>query len=360
MEGGGSTYTWPRTLVVPPRPPKLVYLDLNHWIALAKAHSGHPDGDQSGEILAACGAAVDRGRAIFPISDSIYMEVSKIGQHRQRHDLREVIERVSGFMVVTCRSLVSTHEIEALLDKLVGPNPQPINSLNYIDWGVARAFGMVGGFRIIRRDTGEDATDESRSQYSAGPEAFERHLFEAERELNRKTLDGPTPEEEPELRGSGWQPYGAFEVMKLRAVQESEQAARFDADPRWRRGRIRDVVAAREVLIEINDALSQSLSQRGTSLETVFPKPEDTRVALDSMPSFDVAVTLKTECHRDPGHQWTTNDIHDIDALGSTLPYCDIVVTDKAMASHAARTGLAERLSTIVLSRLVDLVPHLV
>ncbi len=78
------------------------------------------------------------------------------------------------------------------------------------------------------------------------------------------------------------------------------------------------------------------------------------------MPSFDVAVTLKTEYHRDRLHHWTTNDIHDIDALGSTLPYCDIVVTDKAVASHALRTGLAERLGTVVLSQLNDLAPHLI
>lgn len=75
-------YVWPQTLVVPPRPPKLVYLDLNHWIALAKAQIGHRDGEKYKEVLSACLDAVERGRAVFPISDSIYSEVSKIHQHR--------------------------------------------------------------------------------------------------------------------------------------------------------------------------------------------------------------------------------------------------------------------------------------
>jgi hypothetical protein len=57
-------------------------------------------------------------------------------------------------------------------------------------------------------------------------------------------------------------------------------------------------------------------------------------------------------------HRWTPNDIHDVDAMGSTLPYCDIVVTDKAVASHAKRTKLTERLDTIVLWRLSDLLQH--
>ncbi|MFN6122072.1 MAG: hypothetical protein ACK5CE_20890 [Actinomycetes bacterium] len=80
-----------------------------------------------------------------------------------------------------------------------------------------------------------------------------------------------------------------------------------------------------------------------------------TRAVFDAMPSFDVAVSLKASYHSDGNHRWTTNDIHDLDALGSTVPYCDIVVTDKAVASHLRRTGVAERLGTIVLSSLSDL-----
>ena len=73
------------------------------------------------------------------------------------------------------------------------------------------------------------------------------------------------------------------------------------------------------------------------------------------MPSFDVAVTLKVAYHEDLNHRWTPNDIHDIDALGSSVPYCDVVVTDKAVASQLRRTGLDERLETLVLTSLDEL-----
>ena len=351
-------YVWPRTLIRPPRPPKLVYLDLNQWIALAKASAGHRDGARYQEALDLCIAAVDDGRAVFPISDSIYFEVSKIGPYRQRRDLREVIERVCGYRVVTSRSVISAHEIEALLDDLVGPNPHQINSMEYLDWGVARAFGMVGGFRV-RDASGEDVTREVRLRHRDGPEAFDRALAQAELELNRKTLEGPTPEEEPELRADGWDPTAARQISERRANQEVEQVARFNDDPSWRRGRIRDVVAAREVVVEINETLHRGLSERGSALDSVFSEVGQTRRTFDSMPSFDVAVTLKTSYHRDPNHRWTTNDVHDIDAMGSTLPYCDIVVTDKAMASHIHRTGLSERLQTVALARLSELDRHL-
>ena len=115
------------------------------------------------------------------------------------------------------------------------------------------------------------------------------------------------------------------------------------------------MVAAREVVIEVGEHLQKGLRERGVELEEAFPNPEETARVWDSMPSFDVAVTLKTEYHRNPNHVWSPNDIIDIDALGSTLPYCDIVLTDKAVASHAVRTGLGERLGTTILTRLSSL-----
>jgi hypothetical protein len=350
-------YVWPATLQVPLRPPKLIYLDLNHWISLAKALSGHREGDRHGEVLTACLNASARGVAVFPISDTIYAEISKIRQHRQRRDLREVMERLSRYEVVTSRSVVSTHEVEAMLDSIIGPSSNPINVMSYLDWGVARAFGKVGGFKIKTKD-GQDVTAETRSRWEDGSAAFDAIFTGAELELQRRVLEGPHPGEEPELRALGWDPSGPIEVTKQRARQEIEQVSRFNEYPAWRQGRLRDVVGAREVLIEVNETLHRGLSQRGVTLESVFPSPEMTRRAFDTMPSFDVAVTIKTSYHQDPRHRWKPNDIHDIDALGSTMPYCDVVVTDKAVASHANRTGLADRLRTVVLSRLSDLVPH--
>jgi len=61
------------------------------------------------------------------------------------------------------------------------------------------------------------------------------------------------------------------EVSERRAAQEIEQVARFDRDPAWRRGRIRDVVAARELLIEINDSMFRGIAERGATTRTSVP-----------------------------------------------------------------------------------------
>ena len=350
-------YNWPPTLVISERPPKLVYLDLNHWVALAKALSGHRDGAPFREALAACVDAVDRRAAVFPLADAIYYEVSRIASLRQRRDLAEAMRRVSGYAVVTSRSVIADHEVEALLDRVVGPRPEPVVPVAYLDWGVARAFGKVGGFRIVDEETGQDMTERVRSIHPLGPEGFDAVLADAELQLNRQVIEGPTTrEDEADLRRRGYNPYAAHEVALRRLRQELDQVARLEAEPEWRRGRTRDLIAAREVIIELQAKIERALIARGTDGRMLFLAYEAARAAFDAMPSYDVAVTMKVEYHRDPSHVWRVNDIHDIDALGSTLPYCDIVVTDKAAASHARRTGLADRLGTTVLSRLDDLI----
>ena len=99
---------WPYSLILPERPPKLIYLDLNHWIELSKANSGHLDGRKHLDILNACFNAVATGKALFPLSEFTYSEISKIKSYRQRRNLREVIEQVSRFTVVA--SLVLDYE----------------------------------------------------------------------------------------------------------------------------------------------------------------------------------------------------------------------------------------------------------
>lgn len=104
--------------------------------------------------------------------------------------------------------------------------------------------------------------------------------------------------------------------------------------------------------------LYEGLADRTASLDDALDENDikKTRRFFNSMPSFDVSVSMKTAYHRNPAHGWKPNHIHDIDALASTVPYCDIVVTDKEAASHLIQTGVAGRFQTTVLSRVEDLI----
>ena len=362
MNQTDGNYIWPRTLLMPVRPPKLVYLDLNHWIALAKALAGHHDGKKDTVLLDFCLRTVEEKIAIFPISLSIYVEILKIRDYQRRCDLRKAIELISRYMVVTSRSIVATHEIETLLDQIVGPKSKPINTMDYLDWGVFRAMGMDGSMRVQSAD-GRDVTAEVRQSFTHGPQVFDQIVSQAALEFNRQIIDGPSPEEDSEFREQGYNPERILEPYEQEAANELKQARILDDEEKWRRGRLRDVISTREVSIQINSIFKRGCEERRIgsfqSLQRHFSSVTEARRAFDSMPSFDTSVTLKTSLHKNARHRWTQNDVHDLHALASTLPYCDIVITDRAMASQAAQTGLASRFNTIVLSHLSDLPQHL-
>lgn len=348
-------YCWPRTLRRPPDT-RIVYLDLNHWIALAKAYSGHRDGLEDRPILDRLLRSVQAREAIYPISSAIYIEIMKIRGRRRRSDLRKVFELLGRFTVVTARHIVVAHEIEALLDGLHGPSPDPVNTMDYLDWGIMRALGMHGGVKVVDRE-GKDVTAEARQRYAGGPDEFDRIVDESALQLNRDVLDGPAPEDEPEFRAKGYRPERILETFEQEASDESNFARLLDEDPRLRRGRLRDAVSAREVFFHINSILSSAAAMRGLKgFDNVIQGSPEPRRALDAMPSFDVSVTLKTAIHKNPNHRWKNNHIHDINALAVTLPYCDLVLTDREMAAFVTRSQLDQRLGTMILHDLRDLV----
>ncbi len=349
-------YAWPRLLIQPARPPVLVYLDLNHWIGLAQAAVGHASGAPHQQVLAQCRAARTSGLALFPLSSTHYLEMVNIRDPRQRQDVARVMEEMSGFAALPPRSLIFRYELDAMLTLRLGPSRTPLLPLPLLRRGWAGAFGKRGGFRI--RTPGGDVVTESARQ-RIGPDEFDAILAAAELRLERSVLAGPTDDEVERLRPYGWNPEPVRQVADNRAAQERELVAILDAEPRWRRGRLRDVVMGREVMIELLDALIEALEARGCDTSSVFTDREAARGIITAMPSSDVAVTLKTAAHRNPQKGWLRNDIHDIDALSVAVPYCDIVVTEKH-AHHVLQTArVPSRMNTVLLRRLGDLARHL-
>jgi hypothetical protein len=347
-------YAWPPFRAPKPTAP-LAYLDLNHWIALAKAAVGHADGERSLPALGALRDLHAAGRVLFPLSATHYMEMSRIADPRQRFDVAETMEELSGFACLMDRSVVIRIELQEAFCRLVGESARIYDALPLVGDGALQAFGMRGGLRI-RDGKGRDVTDETRADWRGGADAFDAWRRDAERQANRAILAGPKDEEVPALRNQGWNPEKAVEVTERRAEQEREQAARLAEDPRWRRGRLRDVVAARYLALEIQPALDEETSERGIEFAALCPDPESARRFTDSMPSADVWITLLTAQHRNPQTRWTANDIYDADALSVAVPYCNFVATERHAAHLLHAAGLPERVGTSVVTTLDELV----
>jgi hypothetical protein len=320
---------WPARVTIPTRPPALVYLDLNHYIYLTRAADGDPTAPSGYEqLLASSSRAYQDGRAVFPLSGTHYIEMSAIRDPAQRAAVAAVMEKLSSFRVLLGRSTIAELEIESMLDLLLGQPSEQDHPVPLLGTSGLWAFGRKGGIRLGVTDS-NDVSSTMRAELGAEP--LEKLLADINRILERTLLRGPTDAEEPQLRTRGYAPERAHAITEQRAQQEREQAGRLDADQRWRRGRLRDVISARELSMELGDALTTAVMRRNTTLGQVINyERQFIRAFVEGMPSCRVAVTLKTRYHRNPNHRWSGNDINDIDALSVAVAYCDAVFTDKA------------------------------
>jgi hypothetical protein len=351
MNAPAPPLIWSPLLELPPADKLIVYLDINHWIGLSQALAGHPKGAANGDVLQACRAARSAGRALFVLSGTIYAEVQKIKDPMQRRRLAEAMEELTDFSTLVSRVVVMELEFSALLDP-VAKLPNPLSRTPLVGRGIRHAFGVRSGFSIM--GPSGDETESFRQSY--GAEAFDAFVVDATLNMERSILRGPEDaDEEKALRDLGYRPESPAAVAESRAEQEREFKRILDADPKSRRGRLHDLVSARELIIEFQDIRPRALEERGLALTDVMWDPESGRRLVRSMPSTDVSIVLKAAWHRNGQRIWTVNDIYDIDALALATPYCDVVVTEKACHHILSTAKMAERMNTSLLHRLADL-----
>lgn len=257
---------------------------------------------------------------------------------------------ISQFATLLCRSLIMRLELEALLDASIGARPTPYAPLRLLGEGVGHAFGVRGQLEI--RDGSETPCDQIRREWPEGTAKMDTLRDELQYMAEWMILRGPRDEDLPHLAEHGFDPTVSRRSQTERVAQKLEQRDRLDEDPRWRRGRLRDVVGARYVIVEMMDMLLEGLADRSATMGDLVS--EDDREAIrefvDAMPSGDVHVSLQVALHRNAESRWSPNDFFDIDALSVAVPYCDVVVTDRQRVRDLEGAGCPARLGTTVVA----------
>jgi hypothetical protein len=116
-----------------------VYLDQNKWVDLARAETGHPDGEPFVETMAILKKAVDDGRARFPLSAAHYYETSNRRDRRKRVELATTMARLAGTLRIAPPHTIVTWEIQRALVE-VFDLPLALPELRLFGNGVAHAF----------------------------------------------------------------------------------------------------------------------------------------------------------------------------------------------------------------------------
>ena len=194
----------------------------------------------------------------------------------------------------------------------------------------------------IRNSAGGDGSDAVRAQMTDAD--FDKLMARMNYEMERRMLRGPSDEDLEVLRADpNFQPEVAIEGQKQRVQWELDTERVLKEHPKWRRGRLRDVIGAREIVHEWMDMYTRMRIDRGKAGMPDFDPPDDEmRSFMGSMPHTQVAISVKTWYHKKPLHKWTVNDIVDIDAVSIAYAYCEAVFPDKAVRAALQKFEGAE------------------
>jgi hypothetical protein len=326
-----------------------VYLDLNHWISLAKARVGHRDGARFAACLDLLTKAVGSGRVIVPLGLTHYTEVANITDVRQRSDITNAMAVLSGFTTLAARKHRLRCEVAQALHQRLG-RPLFPERVQPFGRGFAFALGVGDGPAGRVRPAGGTTPDMSAPYHAE----LEFRLNQASEYL---LLRGPAPED---LAAMPEYDLGAVQaIAEARAAREQELFELLKTDPADKR-RLGDISHARGLYWELGPQLPELLAPAGLSVESFFYKGKDWITSfLDAIPALAVRTSLVMQTNKNGTRAWTRNDIYDIDALEAAVPYCDVVVTEKYACQVMNGSGLAGRFFTKVVRRLDDLVPVL-
>jgi len=326
-----------------------VYLDLNHWISLAKARVGRPDGARFVPCLDLLMKAVDSGKVILPLGRTHYLEVANVTDVRQRADIANTMAVLSGFTTLAARKHRLRCEVAQALHQRVG-RPLFPERLKPFGRGFAFTLGVSDGPAGHLRPVG-----------GASPTMSAPYRAELEFRLNQAAeyllLRGPAPEDLAAMPGYDLSAVQA--IAEARAAREQELFALLQTDPADKR-RLGDIAHARGLYWELGPQLPGLLAAAGLSVESFFYKGKDWITSfLDTVPALAVRTSLVMQTNKNGTRAWTRNDIYDIDALEAAVPYCNVVVTEKYACRVINQSGLADRFATKVVRRLDDLIPTL-
>jgi hypothetical protein len=331
------------------------YLDQWVWIRLARAAIGKPDAPADSELLQALIDAADAGVA-FPLSWTHYIETLSNQSERQRRDLANVMASISHFRTIRSRrDLLRNQLLIAMHERFGRPMfcPEKLDPL-----GVGVHWAFEGREKIIQvHDVAGAVID---------PQHFPRELrIRATQGFEYQIMAGPRDEEVQLMREEyGYKPEVTFEAGQDRLDWEQEFVDLLADTPPKDPAELRIWIQAREVIHEHFELLAGVFREYGVPFRYLnggFGEDNAERRRqfisefFDLLPSIQVAVDLKLAVHRNNQRGWKSNDVYDTDAMSIAVPYCSVVVADKAVADALGRAKAEQRHGTFITGKLEEL-----
>lgn len=307
--------------------PRMLCLDMNHWIHLARAHYGREPTQEAVAALEVIRRCVRSGKLMVPIASTNVLEAAEVSDPERRERLARFMVELSSNLSVVNHDVIALGECKmALMRKYIVRACFPIRS-QLVHRGLAPVFGQR--FRLRHEELGE--------LYDAVQDAPELSEF-----LLAHGLSEPRADREVDQRA-----LRLFkEIRELDGRLPIEERRQLEIRNSFEEGHIADLLykAAAELDIE-RDALRAWLADT-----------ENRRELHDAIPSCVVSLELLVAGARNKDH---VNDLKDYGFLKVVVPYANYVATEKFWAHLINATGLAKKYGTRAFGSLKGLAQQL-
>ena len=296
----------------------IVYLDQNKWIDLARVQAGTETSGPMAILYPELINAVRSNKVLFPLSASHIFETSKQNDPVKRCHLAETQAKLSRGFVYRSRAgrlevevCMALHRLFDIKQPDLPPNwaiaPGFLQAFEPMDALIAPASEVERLARInAHMDPAKQYVDYMRNQDDA-----------ARRVANVKVASGTA-----EL-------VSRIEARRARLAGES-------VDMRRR-------AYAVELFMEHQDTFLQILDRLGLSFEQLKGLGERAvRSLIEDVPTLDVESRMAARLEAQTG-SIDPNDIFDIQAFYTAIPYSSLVVAEKASISRALQAKLHEQ-----------------
>lgn len=315
---------------------KIIYLDQNKWIDLARAYHGKDSEPSFVAALNFLQTAVESGDVILPLSAIHYMELSRITNTGRRARLGEVMWELSQGNTLASTSAILIRELEVALSRRfrhVAPGP-----FTLLSKGVGHAFGLPQPrYRLPAELRSKMPSERIRTLEAV-----------AQLTLEKAALTGVDPDGKP---AAPFLHKAHKENFKDHLERLPSTAAQLPRE-QW------DDLLCAVSLMDIHEPLISVLGHHKLVLGDLLNlgKTEITQF-IEELPSRLVDLHLHRQILRNPALKPKLSDLEDWAGLGPAAAYSDFLVCEKHFADQLARDGF--RPAATVITDVRDLPRHL-
>ena len=312
--------------------PKLLCLDSNKWIDLARAFYGRPGGEVFKDALGAVRHAVQSGRLLVPVCGANSDEATQPNDEERRRRLATFMVDLSSNHSLLDHVPLSVAEMVLAITKVYQGQP---GELSHRELLVGRGMHLAIAGKEPPVPDVEQAYQALVREANSEPEVSVAALMHV---VDRETIAEFRRRDEEAAE-------------RVKAIRELDR--KLDQQEKRRR----------ELTNVLNDGwyatrLRAVLARCNVDADQFYKwlvEADHLARFTEELCGLNVSTTLMLARDRNPDNEVHVNDGRDYAFLGVAVPYGNVVVTENSWAHLANVTGLADKYETTVIARTREL-----